>query len=98
VLEHTRGQVQAMGAKVESQARRLVEARRSQQTALVGRLSGLSPLAVLGRGYAIALRSDGRALRRAAEVQPGDALRIRVHEGEVEARVTAAHPGDQEAP
>jgi exodeoxyribonuclease VII large subunit len=52
------------------------------------RLDALSPLKVLGRGYAIATRDDGRAVRSAADVHPGDSLHLRVHDGRVDARVT----------
>jgi exodeoxyribonuclease VII large subunit len=50
-------------------------------------LHALSPLAVLGRGYAIALRADGRAVRRPADVVRGDALRLRLAQGQVTAVV-----------
>jgi len=56
----------------------------------VGSLDALSPLAVLGRGYAIVFNDrSGRALREADEVTAGDGLRIRLHRGEVRAKVTA---------
>jgi exodeoxyribonuclease VII large subunit len=48
----------------------------------------LSPLAVLGRGYAMARASDdGRILHRASEVEPGDGVRVRLAEGELETQV-----------
>jgi exonuclease VII large subunit len=41
---------------------------------------------VLSRGYAIVYREpEGVIVRRAREVRPGDALRLRVSEGEIEA-------------
>jgi exodeoxyribonuclease VII large subunit len=46
---------------------------------------------VLGRGYAIAQREDGAIVRSAAQAAPGDALRIRLGEGALDARVTASH-------
>lgn len=48
-----------------------------------GKLSSLSPLAVLGRGYAIAFAEDGRILKRAADVEPGARLRVRLADGEM---------------
>jgi len=55
---------------------------------LLGRLDALSPLSVLSRGYAIAfVEGSGRALRSANEAASGDELRIRLHEGEVRAKV-----------
>jgi exodeoxyribonuclease VII large subunit len=54
------------------------------------RLDALSPLAVLSRGYAIVYREpEGLIVRRAREVHPRDALRLRVAEGEIEAIVSA---------
>lgn len=50
-------------------------------------LEGLSPLRILGRGYAIASRPDGVALRSAAEAKPGDAIQVRLHEGRLDAVV-----------
>ncbi len=100
-------QVQAPTARLAAQRERLVrlaralarEARarsergRAQLGAAAGRLESLSPLAVLGRGYAIARRArDGAIVRRAGEVAPGDALAIRVSEGEIEADVRAVRP------
>jgi exodeoxyribonuclease VII large subunit len=53
-----------------------------------GRLDALSPLAVLGRGYALASReSDGRLLRKPAEVSPGDAILLRLAHGRIRATV-----------
>jgi exodeoxyribonuclease VII large subunit len=52
------------------------------------RLESLSPLAVLSRGYGIVRRaSDGGIVRAADDVQPGDALAIRVDRAEIAARV-----------
>jgi exodeoxyribonuclease VII large subunit len=99
--------VQAPTARLAAQRERLVglaralaresrarsERGRARLGAAVGRLESLSPLAVLGRGYAIARRArDGAIVRRAGEVAPGDALAIRVSEGEIEADVRAVRP------
>jgi exodeoxyribonuclease VII large subunit len=56
------------------------------------RLDALSPLKVLARGYAIATRDDGRAVRTADDVGPGDALHVRVRDARVEATVVAVAP------
>jgi len=51
-------------------------------------LHALSPLAVLSRGYAIALSErTGRALREPADAEVGDRLRLKLHGGEVRAEV-----------
>ncbi len=72
--------------------RRVAHQRRALLAA-VGRLEALSPLAVLGRGYAIAL-SEAGAVRAAGEVRVGDALEIRLHQGRLDVSVDAVHaPG-----
>lgn len=55
------------------------------------RLDALSPLAVLSRGYAIARRvRDGVVVTDVEAVAIGEALRIRVSNGEIDAAVTGA--------
>jgi exodeoxyribonuclease VII large subunit len=57
---------------------------------LAGRLDTLSPLAVLGRGYALVRRrSDGAIVRNAGDVAVGDSLAIRLAEAALEATVDA---------
>jgi exodeoxyribonuclease VII large subunit len=55
---------------------------------LAGRLSALSPLAVLERGYAIAHKLPGeRIVKSAAALQAGDLIRITFAEGQSFCRV-----------
>jgi exodeoxyribonuclease VII large subunit len=54
---------------------------------IAAKLSALSPLNILARGYAIALH-DGAALTRAADARPGDSIAVRLHEGTLHANVT----------
>lgn len=51
------------------------------------RLDTLSPLRVLGRGYAVAFTRDGTIIRDADAVQPGDAITVRVEKGEMDCTV-----------
>ncbi len=63
-------------------------ARRARLGRLAAALDGLSPLAVLGRGYALVWDEAGaRLLRDAGEVEPGGRLRIRLHKGALRATV-----------
>ncbi len=45
------------------------------------RLRGLSPLAILARGYAIAYRLDGQAIRSSVEIDVGEPLSLKLHQG-----------------
>jgi exodeoxyribonuclease VII large subunit len=59
---------------------------------IAGRLESLSPLAVLGRGYAVAWTADkSRALRDAASVATGESIRVTLARGELECEVRGAH-------
>ncbi len=56
---------------------------------LESRLLALSPLAVLQRGYAVVTRkTDDRIVSEVSLARPGDDLRVRVRDGEFEARVS----------
>lgn len=73
-------------------ARRYVEQRRRVVELRQGRLDALSPLAVLNRGYALALK-DGHAVRSIAELAPGDALVVRLRGGSATTRVESTEEG-----
>jgi exodeoxyribonuclease VII large subunit len=61
--------------------------RRTQADRLGFQLDALSPLKVLGRGYAVPVTPDGRVLRGRADFVPGSPFHLRVSDGEVKARV-----------
>ncbi len=65
---------------------RLIESR-TRLDGLGRRLEDLSPLKVLGRGYAILTAKNGRAVRAAAEAVSGDLLKARLAEGSLALRV-----------
>lgn len=60
---------------------------RERFAALASKLDALSPLKVLGRGYAIPQKEDGGVVRSTTDVIPGDALRLRVADGEISCKV-----------
>jgi exodeoxyribonuclease VII large subunit len=59
----------------------------TQLGALAARLETLSPLNVLTRGYSLTHTVDGKLIRTADEVKPGDAIVTRVANGEIVSRV-----------
>jgi exodeoxyribonuclease VII large subunit len=60
-----------------------------QSRELAARLHALSPLAVLGRGYAVCWdESRTSIIRSASAVSPGDAVRVTLAEGELRCEVT----------
>ena len=73
--------------------RRRDRARYALETA-VGRLDSLSPLAVLGRGYSLTRTATGEVVRSPAQVNVGDAIRVLLHRGSLDARVTDTRERD----
>lgn len=66
---------------------RLQQSRREVDQA-AAQLESLSPLAVLGRGYSLTQRTmDGRVVRDAAELAPGDEILTRFARGQAVSRV-----------
>lgn len=63
------------------------------------RLEAMSPLAVLGRGYAVAWNADRtHVLREASEVAPGDGVRVTLAKGELECEVRSSAEPPRRAP
>jgi exodeoxyribonuclease VII large subunit len=66
---------------------------RSQLEGRQARLAALNPAAILGRGFAVVSKGDGRVVRAAQDVAPGEELDVRVQDGRFGVRV---ENGDQD--
>jgi exodeoxyribonuclease VII large subunit len=66
---------------------RLVPARRQRLVHAKQRLDALSPLNVLGRGYAIIEGADGRVRASVATLRPGDRAKVRMRDGRADVTV-----------
>ena len=73
--------------RLSSALRRRLSGERERLAALAAGLDAMSPLKVLGRGYAVARKADGTVVRSAGQVAPGDGLSLRVAEGTIFCRV-----------
>jgi exodeoxyribonuclease VII large subunit len=89
VIGHARAELRPLAVRLEAAETRLLTASRAALAQRAGRLDALSPLTVLGRGYAIATRLDGRAVRRSDEVSAGEQLRVRLAAGSLLTSVMA---------
>jgi exodeoxyribonuclease VII large subunit len=79
----------AMDGRLQQTGQRHMQAADTRARELAARLHALSPLAVLGRGYAVCW-NDARTsiIRSASTVAPGDAVRVTVADGELRCEVT----------
>jgi len=82
--------------RIERMEERLVEAvastierRRLKVRSLHQRLQALGPMAVLRRGYALALDDDGRILRTVEGFRSGEGFTLRLQDGWVKGRTEA---------
>ena len=71
---------------------RAVPLRRSRAVSAQRRLAALSPLAVLGRGYAIIEGADGHVRASVAALASGDRVRLRMRDGRAGAIVEKVTP------
>jgi exodeoxyribonuclease VII large subunit len=85
---------QAKRQLLDHQSDRLVHAmerslsgKRQNTARLAAALDAMSPLKVLGRGYAIARKEDGTLLTRRADAVPGERFELRVSDGSIACRV-----------
>jgi exodeoxyribonuclease VII large subunit len=86
-------QIQNEGQRVDDLRRRAqsalahrMELASAHLQGLAQRLNALSPLAVLGRGYALVSLSDGTIVHSRKQVRVGDDLKIRVADGAISAQ------------
>ncbi|MGO2132319.1 MAG: exodeoxyribonuclease VII large subunit [Halomonas sp.] len=73
--------------RLQAGIRREQAAHRQHLAAVVRELQAVSPLAVLGRGYAIVQDSSGQVIRQAQDTQPEQLLSVRLVDGKLRVRV-----------
>jgi exodeoxyribonuclease VII large subunit len=89
-LAQARQRVDDLLGRAEAAMRYDLVVRRERLSGMTGRLSGVGPLGTLGRGYAIVRhRRTDAVVRSVAQIAPGDALDIRVADGEFAADVAS---------
>ena len=75
-------------SRLAAAAQRSLAQRQRRCAELCAALDALSPLKVLGRGYAVARTADGQVVRSAADVAVGDSIDLTLSQGGLSCRVT----------
>lgn len=82
-LQDRRLQLDYVHQKLTGAAKERLANDTRQFTQLTAKLDALSPLKVLGRGYAMAQSADGTVLRSSEQVSPGDKVRVVLAKGSI---------------
>lgn len=86
-------------ADLQDRVMRLMDSRlvrdRHRLALAAGRLAGLSPLEQISRGYGFITDGKNKRLERISQIKPGDTIRIRIRDGQAEARVTETDSLDE---
>lgn len=85
-LQRNREQVEALHARLDRAIHSQLERKHSRLRSAEHRMTALSPLAVLDRGYAL-VHTDAGLLRSVGQVAAGQTLRIQVADGTIEVQV-----------
>jgi exodeoxyribonuclease VII large subunit len=96
VLGRARADLERCSSRLATATRLALSSRRKELSACAAQLDALSPLAVLGRGYAIATR-DGVPVLSSNELAPGDSVQVRVAHGSFRANVTRVEAAASDA-
>ena len=86
-IDQRRLELDGVRMRMTSASGAVISEKRNGHISLAAKLDALSPLKVLGRGYAIASAGDGSVVRDAGQVEVGDLLRLRLAKGGLACRV-----------
>jgi exodeoxyribonuclease VII large subunit len=86
-VENRRWRLERSVARFSASGRARVAARGQKLSRLAAQLEALSPLAALGRGFAVPLDEGGEVLRSVADFTPGRQFALRVVDGTAPCRV-----------
>lgn len=86
-LSQARERVERLGARLEAAQQARLRQERQRLEGVARELNAVSPLAVLGRGYAILQDDAGQVIRAASQTEPGQTLTARLGEGRLKLEV-----------
>ncbi|PYM08023.1 MAG: exodeoxyribonuclease VII large subunit [Candidatus Rokuibacteriota bacterium] len=89
-----RGWLGQLQGRLDAGARRSLDRSVHGFRVAAGKLDGLSPLAVLGRGYSLTRTASGEIVRSADQVAPRDPVSVLLHEGTLECTVEETRERD----
>jgi len=89
LIERHKERLQDLARQILVRVEHFIELRQAKFKGAVEKLSSLSPLNILSRGYSITFKiADGTVVREASYLKKGDSIKTRLHNGEVVSKVT----------
>lgn len=86
-LNQKRKNLELLKNRLTAAENRDMDRKKQQFIRLTSKLDAMSPLKVLTRGYSIAMTEDDQVITSAAQVQPGDVVKVSLREGFITAQV-----------
>jgi exodeoxyribonuclease VII large subunit len=87
LIELKRSKVTGCLNRIQSRIQAHLNTKQHAMTLCLGKLDSLSPLAVLERGYSIAMAPSGAVLRDSSQASVGEQIRVRLHRGNLKCEV-----------
>ncbi len=88
LIRHHRERIKALKEGLHRQIQASLEHETARFRQAAALLNAVSPLNILGRGYAVVtLLPDNKILRSRSEAAPGDRLRLTLHDGKIDCEV-----------
>jgi exodeoxyribonuclease VII large subunit len=86
-IQQDQQQGQLLAQRLHAAMQKMLQTQGQALAVAARALDSLSPLKTLERGYAVATTTQGELLTQAQQIQKGDALRLRLHQAEVNCTV-----------
>lgn len=96
-IDNRRQQLDECTAAFEKNIQNMLAAKRQSLSVAAASLELLSPLKILGRGYSIATNADGHVIKRIKDAQTGEAIFLRVSDGQIHCTVDRSAPLTEES-
>jgi exodeoxyribonuclease VII large subunit len=87
VIRANKQQIDDLIGRIDRTTFHKIEIRKLEFSGIQQHLVSISPMTILGRGYAVVTHADGNLIRTIAQVQPGNNIEIRVQDGKFPATV-----------
>lgn len=86
-LNQKRKNLELLKNRLTAAENRNMDRKKQQFIRLTSKLDAMSPLKVLTRGYSIAMTEDNQVITSAAQVQPGDVVKVSLRDGFITTQV-----------